>query len=364
MAVQVLGEKNKKNRLAYSKLNRDGVGSGVITQKDIAQLAGVSITTVYNALHVKDAVKPHTRSRILKLMEDYDYQPNGIARAMVRGKTEVIGILVPRIDVRYYSALVAGIENSVNTSGYNCIICQHLDDMLKEEREINLMRERRVDGIIVRTSGHRESADTYDRLERAGVPFVLVDREIKGIEGHFVGSDSFQATKEITEYLIKKGHKKIAVAVWPETSMNYGVKYDSFRGTLEEHGIEFDERYLIMCSSEYFAGRDGTLEMMNRVGSDRPTAVLSLNDTSILGVIQAFVELGISIPDDIAVANIGGCVEGELGPMSRFKLTCSLQPVETVGRESAQMLREQIGGSNWKRGPILCPSQIRVGNSA
>ena len=340
------------------------IGGGSITQKDLARLAGVSLTTVYNALHAKELVQPETRDRIYQLMEQYDYQPNGIARAMVRGKTEVIGILMPRIGVQYYSEVVGGIEDSVNISGYNCIICQHLDDLNKEDREIRMMRERRVDGMIIRASGHRDDSEIYQRLDRNGIPFVLVDREIKGLEDRFVGTDGARDAREITEYLIRKGHKRIAVVVWPEHNQQLGTKYYGFRDALERSGIEFDEQLLTVCRAEYFAGREETLDMLKRVGSNKPTAILALNDTSVIGVIQALTETGMVVPDDIAVANIGGYAEGSLGALSRFRLTCSVQPCETIGREAARMLIAQIDGDKWVRGPVLCPSQIRVGNSS
>lgn len=340
------------------------VNSGPITQKDLARLAGVSLTTVYNTLHVKDLVQPETRERIHRLMEEYDYQPNGIARAMVRGKTQVLGILIPRIDVRYYSEIVAAIEQSVNNSGYNCIICQHLDDMIKEEREVRMMRERRVDGVIIRASGRREDDVLYRQLERTGVPFVLVDRMIPGLEDHFVGSDGFADSYEITRYLIRKGHKRIGVMAWAESSQGLGVKYEGYKEALKHHNIEFDERLISICSTEYFAGRQETLEMMRRVGHEKPTAILGLSDTQIIGVIQALTELGMSIPDDVAVANIGGYIDSGIGSLSRLRLTCSVQPCETIGREAARMLSMQIEDGNWRRGPILCPAQIRVGNSA
>jgi LacI family transcriptional regulator len=358
-------EKTRKRPARLAKMDRSSaVKGGPITQKDLARLAGVSMTTIYNSLHAKELVHPETRELIDRLMEEYDYQPNGIARAMVRGKTEVLGILVPRIDVRFYSEIVAAIEQSVNHSGYSCIICQHLDDVLKEEREIRMMRERRVDGMIIRASGRREQAEMYHQLDRAGIPFVLVDRTIPGLEDRFVGADGLNDSCEITEYLIRKGHKRIAVTVWPESSQKLGVKYDGYRLALERHGIEFDERLVMMCSTEYFAGREETLDMMRRVGPDKPTAILSLNDTSILGVIQGLLELGMSIPDDVAVTNIGGHISDSLGALSRLRLTCSVTPCETIGREAARMLSSQIDGESWRRGPILCPSQIRVGNSA
>ena len=351
--------------IAVEKNGRSATAArGVITQKDLAKLAGVSLTTVYNTLHAKDLVKEKTRKKIYELMEEYDYQPNAIARAMVRGKTDVLGVIIPRIDIPYYASMVGSIEPFVNSNGYNCIICQHLDDMLKEEREIRLMRERRVDGMIIRASGTREDSTIYRRLMKNGTPFVLIDRRIKGMEEHFVGPDDRIASRQLTEYLIRKGHKRIAAVCWRETSDSLGTKYEGFRETMHQHGLEVDPELTIECSREYFGGREETLDMMRRVAKNRPTAILVFNDATIVGVIMALRELGMTVPGDIAIANVGGYVEGALGPLLPFRLTCSVQPLEPVAREAAHMLREQIDGKNWRRGPVLCPPELRIGDTA
>jgi LacI family transcriptional regulator len=358
-------EKTKKISSKIEVLGKTTrISNGPLTQKDLARLAGVSMTTVYNTLHSKELVREETRDRIHKLIEEYDYQPNGIARAMVRGKTQVLGILIPRIDVLYYSEIVAAIETYVNSGGYNCIICQHLDDMMKEEREIRMMRERRVDGMIIRASGRREKSTIYRQLEKAGMPFVLVDRNIPGLEDYFVGADGFGDSTAITEYLIRKGHKRIAVLTWSANTYKQDPKYLGYKSALERHGIQFDERLVAVCSDEYFAGRNETMEVFKRVGSDKPTAILSLNDTSIIGAIQALTEMGVSIPDEVAVASIGGYTGRGLGALSRLQLTCSVTSCETIGRETAQRLCSQIDGNFWRKGQILCPGEIHVGNSA
>ena len=364
MAVKTADKPKETSSKAVAFDQRPQFTNGHLTQRDLARLAGVSLTTVYNTLH-KDLVHQETREKIHTLMKEYDYQPNGVARAMVRGKTEVLGVLVPRIDVRYFSEIVASIENSVNNSGYNCIICQHLDDMTKEEREIRMMRERRVDGMIIRASGRREDAEIYQRIVKSGIPVVLVDRKITGLEKYFVGMDGRRASYEMTEYLIRKGHKRIAVTAWPEMTNWLGIRFEGYRQALEWHNIEFDERLVAVCSNEYFTGHDETLEMMRRTEGQRPTAILALSDSSVPGVVQAFMELGVRIPDDMALATIGGQAEDVLGSLSRFRLTCALPPFEAIGREATRMLIDQIDGNrSWHHGPIYCPTQIRVGNSA
>ena len=347
-------------RTVKSSLN----GSGPITQKNLAELAGVSMTTVYNALHSKHLVRSKTLQRIHELIEEYDYHPNGIAQAMVRGKTNIIGIIVPRIDVSYFAALIANIEPEVNGIGCNCFICQHLDDMLKEEREIRLMRERRVDGLIIRASGRRENAKIYHRLEKIGLPFVLIDRQIKGLEDHYVGLDGSRACRDMMKYLIDKGHRRIAIVYWPESATKPGSKFETCCDTLKQHGIELEKRFIVECSHEYEPPYEEVLRMLQNAGTDKPTAVLAINTTSAIGTIRAANALGMRIPDDIAVAHVGGGIEGQFASLLSIKPTCSVHPVETIAREAAHMLRDQIDGENWRRGPVLCPSEIRVGTSA
>jgi len=337
---------------------------GIMTQKRLAELAGVSLTTVYNALHRKEMVHKKTRQRIHKLMERYDYHPNRIARAMVQGKTDVLGILVPHINDSFFSTLVAEIEQDVSTKGYNCIICQHLDNMAKEESQINLMREQRADGMIIRPSGKRVDSDFYDRLKKSGVPFVLVDRQIEGMEDYYVGTDNATTPEKLTEYLIKKGHRHIAFMAASDGRYKLGPRYAGYCKALQRYGIELDESLSIESSTEYFSGYEETFELISRPQAERPTAILVANDPTVVGVIKALMEMKIRIGDDVAIASIGGCVDKAVAPILSFNLTCAVHPINTIAQQAVQMLADQIDGKDWQCGPILCQSEIRVGDSA
>ncbi len=177
--------KNANNK-ELPKLPKDKIARpdlvGKITQRQLAELAGVSMTTIYNCLHAKELVNKKTLEHVNRIMELYDYHPNSIAKAMVQGKSFSIGIIVPKLDVSYFAKIASGIEQLFNTNGYNSIICQHLDDTIKEEREIRLMREKRVDGLIVRACGERTDSSIYRRLAEMGMAFVLIDREFEDLK--------------------------------------------------------------------------------------------------------------------------------------------------------------------------------------
>lgn len=331
------------------------------TQKDLARLAGVSMTTVYNAIHCKDLVKKETLERIHSLMEEYDYHPDGIARAMVRGKTEVLGIVVPWLEVPFFAKLASSIERAANMAGYNCFICQHFDDILKEDRELSLMRERRVDGLIIRPSETRELATSYQRLVAARVPFVMVDRHIEGLEGHFVGSDDAPDAADMVDYLVSKGHRKIGFLAWQTTSTSLDLRHDGYCEGLKRNNLPYDDRMVRVVTSEYTGGREETFDMIRHLGDDRPTAIFAFNDSAALGAMKAARELGLNVPDDLAVVGFGGYRDTSLLPVP---LTTVEQPIVSMGNWAVQMLLDQIQEKGKIKGPLCLRGKLRLGGSA
>ncbi len=331
---------------------------GRITQRQLAELAGVSMTTIYNCLHAKELVNKRTLEHVHKIMKMYDYHPNSIAKAMVEGKSFSIGIIVPKLDVSYFAKIASGIEQLFNTNGYNSIICQHLDDTIKEEREIRLMREKRVDGLIVRACGDRTDSSIYRRLAEIGMPFVLIDRKFDDLQEYYVGVDDYEATFKLTKYLIDKGHRRIGFIGWQrETSSRYKGYFDCLR----ENGIEPDENLYIECATEYTSGGNEAYVLMNRSENNRPSAIIAFNDCAAISAIEALWEMGLKIPEDVSIATIGG---QENLRLSSLRLTVASLPIESIIRQAVIMLNDQIDNKNWRRGPILCPCKLIIGNSA
>ena len=330
------------------------------TQRQLATLAGVSMTTVYNALHCKELVHEKTLEKIYQLMKEYDYHPDGVARAMVSGKTNVLGIIVPMVEVPYYAKLLSAIERATNDMGYNCIFCQHGDDKLKEERELRVMRERRVDGLIVRASGSRDDASVYRRLKESQTPFVLIDRRFEELDKYYVSSDDFMAAKQLVDYLVAKGHRRIGIVYWPSNVNQNGSRFDGYCEGLRQNGLDVDKRLMIKCAYEYFSGREETYELLRRNESNKPTAILACNDTSAIGVVKALRELNLNIPGDVAVVGIGGCIDMSLLPV---QVTTAVLSFEAVAHRAVEMLFEQLNGTKWNCGPILVPAELRIGST-
>ncbi len=310
---------------------------GIMTQKKLAELANVSSVTVYNTLYRKELVKPETRKKIFSLMEQYDYHPDGVARAMVRGRTNVIGIIVPNFEVAYYAKVVSAIERVIKTHGCHCIICQHHDDSSQEKSEIDMMREYRVDGIILRNCGKNTDIEQIKRLANAGIPFVLMDGRSEGFDHHHVGYDDFNGAKEAVDFLINKGHSKIGcIGFHRSGNLRDSDRFKGYAAALTEHKIPISHGLLKNCKTEYNSGCEEVIEIINRCGNNPPTAFLAFNDHTAYGIIRGLTEM----KHKAEVIGFGGYLDQALLPEA---LPTVWQNPEELANEVAAMLFRQIG---------------------
>ena len=331
---------------AYKTKKTPAPESGVMTQKKLAQLADVSSVTIYNALYRKELVKPETCKKIYALMEQYDYHPDGIARAMVRGRTNVIGIIVPNFEVAYYAKIVSAIERVVNAHDSHCIICQHHDDPSQEIFEINMLREYRVDGIILRNCGSNIDNEQIKRLSTAGIPFVLMDGRSEGLDSHYVGYDDYTGAFDAVEYLIGKKHSRIGcIGFHRSGEIRQSARYKGYAAALEKHNIPVDINLLKQCRTEYNSGCEEVVNMYKKCKNNPPTALITLNDHTALGVIRGLKEIGAQAD----VFSFGGYLDEAILPE---KLLTIRQNTDALAEQVVAMLFKQINKEE-ADGPVL-----------
>jgi len=332
------------------------------TQKQLARLAGVSDVTIYNALYRKDLVKPETREKIYQLMAEYDYHPDGIARAMVRGKTNIIGIVLPNFEISYYAKLASALERALNAYGYHCVICQHHDEYMRENRELNMMRELRVDGILLRNCGLATDTNQVKLLARAGVPFVLLDGQTEGFEEFFVGHDDFLGAMNAVERLIAKGHRRISYIGYHRSGdFRKSNRYRGYAAALEKHQIPVDPMLSEAGETEYDSGRLEALNILRRCQNDPPTAFCSVNDHTALGILRGLKEAGITPGEHMAVVGFGGYIDQSLLP---FRLSTVRQNIDELAVRSVSMLLAMIDNKPYESGPIAVPCEFIEGESS
>lgn len=335
-------------------------GRPIVTQRDLALAAGVSSTTIYNALHRPHMVRKCTLDKINGLIQKHDYMPNDVARSMVRQKTDVLGIVVPLLEVMYYAKLVSAIERAANVAGYNCMVCQHSDDPQKEEREVMMLRQRKVDGIFIHNCGQATDTRAMRRLVVSGVPFVLIGGRAEGLDDYFVGGDDRRMSAQAVEWLIANGHRRIATITWYRTPGDYheGPRYLGYADALKRNGIGLDPALIEMCQTEYRSGRLEMLNILRRTAANRPTSVFCVNDHTAIGALAGLREAGLRVPEDVTVLSYGGCLDESL---LQLNLPTVVEPLDEIARCACEMLLGQIEHKPHAKGPILIPGQFRPG---
>ncbi len=328
--------------------------SGIMTQKKLAELAGVSNVTIYNCLYRKELVKPDTLKKIYALMEQYDYHPDGIARAMVRGRTNVIGIIVPNFEVAYYAKIVSAIERAVKANGCHCIICQHHDDPEQEKLEINMMREYRVDGVILRNCGRNTDHKQIRLLANAGIPFVLIDGRSEGFDNHYVGNDDYAGALDAIEFLIGKGHERIGcIGFHRSGDIRQSDRYKGYAAALQKHKLALNDDWVTQCRTEYTSGRAEVLNMNKKCRNNFPTAFMTLNDHTALGVICGLKEINLKAD----VLGFGGYLDQA---MLSEKLQTVMQNTEGLAKKAVTLLFKQINKKE-ADGPVFVKCSLSIG---
>lgn len=313
------------------------------TQKELASLAGVSIVTVYNAIHHPEKVKPETRDQIFGLMRKYDYLPDAVARSMVRGKTNIVGIIVPTIEVRYYARAISMLETELNQAGYRVLISQHRDDPEKEARELSMMREYRVDGVILRNCGTNVDDQHIKRLAQAEVPFVLIDGNLPGFEDHLVCEDDRYGSRKVVEMLIERGRRRIACLGFHRSGdFRNSNRYTGYCEALAAVGIPVDPAITAQCHHEYEGGKLAVDEVLARSASDPIDAVFCYNDDVALNVIAHLASLGFAPQDRILVTGYSGYAGCDLMP---FRLPTIDSPLPEICHAAVSSLLGQIDGT-------------------
>jgi LacI family transcriptional regulator len=274
-----------------------------VTIKDVARESGVSTATVSRVLCNKGYASNEIREKVLSVAKKLNYQPNALARSLKKHQTNTIGVVIPDISNPYFMKISKGIEDTVQSKGYNLIFGSGEENPKKEKELLNVLFEKRVDAIVLATSGQNE--ETVVKIRKAGTPIILVDREIKGIDEamDFISEDNFEAAYELTNYLLKKGHTQIGV-VNGSLQVSTGLeRYNGYKKAIKDYGLDENSCFIFNGN---FTQEDGVEAVKQFFKEDnKPTAILSCNNTMTFGVLLQLTQMGYSIPDDVVIASFG-----------------------------------------------------------
>lgn len=306
-----------------------------ITIKELAKMANVSVATVSRVMnHHPQGVSKEKREEILALAEKYHYTPNLIAKSMVTHKSQCIGLLVPDILNPFFQYLFRGLEDYVMPYGYSVFLCNTDNDPMKYLNCVKAMLGKSVDGFIL-TGYPLEIADELDILLKHS-KVISIDRYIEQCHFTQIITDSFKSAYEMTNYLIRKGHKKIACLTGPKELYVTEERIRGYRTALEEHGISYSDNLIVEGDFELQSGLKFGRQLVIESGA---TAIFCFNDLMAQGVYQACREMNKQIPEDISIVGFDDIYIAELMAPS---LTTIRQPKYEVGQLAGQLLMTWI----------------------
>lgn len=318
----------------------------MVTIRDVAARARVSVGTVSNVLAGLATVRPEMRRRVEQAMRELDYHPNQIARSLKTRSTKTLGTIISDITNPFYPQLVRGAEDAALAAGYLLITLNTDDNAERERQAMSVLRARKVDGVLITMAPGGDEAHLRATVE-AGVPLVALDRVPEGIGVDSVSTDSTQGARMCMHHLLSRGHRRIGLVTANVQIPTARARLGAYKAALAEAGIEVDEA-LIKCGdnridSGYRLSKELLLE------ARPPTAVFAANAMMGFGVLKALRELDLKCPGDVALAVYD---DVPFGDVLRPRLTVVAQPAYEMGRIGAELLIKRIEGRETSPQPV------------
>ncbi|MFE5317580.1 LacI family DNA-binding transcriptional regulator [Paenibacillus sp. NPDC056579] len=302
---------------------------------DVAAKAGVSSATVSRVLNNSSSVTAATKEKVMKIIHELGYQPNAAAKNLRSQKTMAIGVIVPEINNSYYAEVIKGIENKAYAMKYKVIICDTGNNKEKELEFINLLMDKTVDSMILVTP--LQSDEEICRLADLNYSVGIVGRYIEHPTIPCVFTDNVKFSRDVVNHLVEQGHREIAFLSGYADAIDSYDRLEGYLKALREHHIPFRPEWV---ENGNFSEQGGYKAMKRLFEKKVPfTAIYSANDEMALGVYQACAELGIQIPEQLAIVGVDN------NRVSRYitpKLSTVAQPKFKMGSILVEKIIHQL----------------------
>lgn len=329
------------------------------TMKRIAADLGVSITTVSKVLNDQPDIGKATRARVLARVKALGYRPNAVARSLTLRRTHTLGVVIPDLMHSFFVEVVAGIESVMSAHGYGLLLCSSGEDARRERSELEMLRARQVDGIVLASAHASGNTDVLKKLTALGCALVMVDRDDHSrIRCHRVITDDEAVGRLATSHLASLGRRAIAHIGGPPI-VHARRREAGYVAALAEHHLPSRSEWIVRSG---FMEADGYRAMKQLLDSTPGIdAVFAANDPAAIGAMKALWESGRRVPDDVAVVGAGDVAHGDL---LRVPLTTVSWSKEELGRRAAELLLDQMDAN--PRGPfqrVVIPPRLLVRGS-
>jgi LacI family transcriptional regulator len=329
--------------------------------ESIARKAGVSRSTVSRVINDSPNVSEQTRQRVLAIIEQEDFHPNAAARALVRRRTDILGVVIPTSanvffsDNNYYPLILAGLGDAIRQLDYAMLMwlgeVTHSDQHLMRK----LSNPHLTDGLIFVSLPNDHPL--YSKLDRLRQPYVMIDRPFSNLDrSNYVSVDNVRAAEIATGHLIQLGRRRIAHITGMMTISDAHDRLTGYKNALRAAGLPVDYRMIVESVFNYESG----YRAMQVLLPHKPDGLFAANDTAAAGALQAIYEAGLRVPEDISVV---GFDDVDIAVKTTPPLTTIRQPVSAKGEAAARLLVDLINGRVSAPQHIILPTELIIRQS-
>lgn len=331
------------------------------TISDIASALNISPSAVSKALNQHPRISKATREAVESMAKQLNYEPNYIAAALRKGKSHLIGIIVPAVDINFFSSVVKGVEAIVNEGGYSVIISQSDDSFEKEKRNVDALLNTQVDGIICSLAHTTSQYEHLDKILQKGTPLVLFDRTAEQKALSTVVIDDYQGAATATQHLIEQGCRNIVHLAGPQHVLPYQLRAAGFKETLQKNQLSFHRRQLVTSDLSQAGGRKAMELILANTGL--PDGIFASSDQAAFGAMQVLKEKGHQIPEEVAIV---GFSNETFGAFVNPTLSTVEQHGEKMGEIAAKLILDQCKPTKHKfvHRKIVLPTNLIIRESS
>lgn len=306
------------------------------TMRDVAKKAGVAPITVSRVINNSGYIRDETRRKVEQAIADLEYVPNSLSQSLRFKKTNMIALMVSDITNPFWTTLTRGVEDACMGGGMNVILCNTDENAEKQENYINVLLQRQTDGFLLVPAGGEPAV--AKRIQKRGVPVVVIDRQVPGVDVDIVRSDSEGGAYILTRHLLERGHRRIALLSFSTSISTARQRQAGYEKALAEYGLPIDAGLIRHGRPRGDSGYMMTMEAMASM-NPRPTAIFTANNFIAIGALNALHDLGIRVPEEISVVSFD-----EMPYATEPFVTVAAQAPYELGMTAAQMLMSIISG--------------------
>jgi LacI family transcriptional regulator len=314
------------------------------TIKDIAKTLNISAAAVSKALHDDTRISKATKEAVKRVAKELNYQPNHLASALRKGKSNLVGVIVPRTNSNFFSSVLESMESVLHKAGYNVIITQSNESFEKENSNIDALLYTQVDGIIASMANETVDLSHYEKIKEKGIPLILFDRGENDLNVDYVGINDYDSSHMIVEHLVHQGCKRIAHIGGYRRTRIFNNRIRGYKDALKKYNLPIEEVLLLECDLTLEDGRKQMAKLLEL--KHPPDAVYAASDNAALGALQVMKEHQIKLPQEIKLVGFGNEPFTEL-------VTPSISTVEQqsldIGRISAEVFLKRIAEEDLKQ---------------